>query len=170
MEKQELKKVIEAIIFYASKPISLRKISANLPDIETDAIREVIDEIEKESAENHGFCLSKIAGGYLFLTNEKYADWIRKVEEKDRDVKLSNAALETLAIIAFKQPITRAEVEAIRGVGCLQVITGLVEKKLVTIKGRSEDLGAPLLYGTTREFLQFFGLESIKDLPSPEEL
>ncbi len=170
MDPKDLKKAIEAIIFYSSKPISLRKISANLPDIGTDDIRAVIEEIRKDFAEHHGFGLQQVAGGYIFLTDATFAEWIQKFEGKETSVKLSNAALETLAITAFKQPITRAEIEAIRGVGCLQVINGLIEKKLVTIKGRSSELGAPLLYGTTRDFLQYFGLGSIKDLPAPDEM
>lgn len=171
MEMQELKKAIEAIIFYARKPVSIRKLSANLTEVNIDNIRQAVIEIQKDFSEHHGFSLNQIAGGYLFLTNEKYAEWIKKVEGKPSAVKLSSAALETMAIIAFKQPVTRAEIEAIRGVGCSQVINGLIEKKLVTIKGRKNDeLGSPLLYGTTNEFLQHFGLNSIKDLPSPDEL
>ncbi len=170
MERSELKKTVEAVIFYSKKPISLRKISANLPEVDIEDIRGVVAEIEKDFKENHGFNLSKVAGGYLFLTDPSYAGLIQKMEARQKNIKLSNAALETLAIIAFKQPITRAEVEVIRGVGCQPVVNGLIEKKLITTKGRSSELGAPLLYGTTKEFLQFFGLNSLKDLPSPEEL
>ena len=106
----------------------------------------------------------------MFLTDDKWAEWIERFESREKQIKLSNAALETLAIIAFKQPVIRAEVEAIRGVGCSQVINGLIEKKLITVKGRSSELGAPLLYGTTKDFLTYFGLSSLKDLPAPEEL
>ena len=170
MDRQELKKAIEAIIFYSKKPVTLRRLVGNLEEADVETIKSVIAEITADSAANHGFCLQEIAGGYMFLTNPVYAAWIEKLEAKEPTVKLSNAALETLAIIAFKQPITRAEIEAIRGVGCLPVINGLVEKNLVTIKGRSEELGAPLLYGTTREFLEYFGLGSVGDLPKAEEL
>lgn len=170
LDDSDLKKIIEAVIFYSKKPVSLRKLSANIPEAETDRIREILTSIGDECEENHGFKLAKIAGGYLFLTDETWAEWIKRFESQSSEVKLSNAALETLAIIAFKQPVTRAEVEAIRGVGCSQVINGLIEKKLVTIKGRSPELGAPLLYGITKEFLSFFGLDSVRDLPAPDEL
>ena len=170
LEDTELKKMIEAVIFYSSKPVSIKRISANLPEMETDKIREIVEKIQEECEKSHGFVLKQIAGGYMFVTDEKWAEWIERFESREKQIKLSNAALETLAIIAFKQPVTRAEVEAIRGVGCSQVITGLIEKKLVTVKGRSSELGAPLLYGTTKDFLTFFGLNSVKDLPAPEEL
>jgi len=168
LDDVDLKKMIEAVIFYSSKPISLRRISSNLPEVETDTIREIIRKIQEDFKDNHGFGLKQIAGGYLFLTDEKWADWIERFKSRQKEIKLSNAALETLAIIAFKQPVTRAEIESIRGVGCSQVINGLIEKKLVTVKGRSSELGAPLMYGTTRDFLSYFGLGSIKDLPAPE--
>ena len=170
LEDTELKKMIEAVIFYSSKPVSVRRISANLPEVETDKIKEIISQIQEECERSHGFALKQIAGGYMFLTDEKWTEWIERFESREKQIKLSNAALETLAIIAFKQPVTRAEVEAIRGVGCSQVINGLIEKKLLTVKGRSSELGAPLLYGTTKDFLTYFGLGSLKDLPSPEEL
>ena len=170
MEDAELKKMMEAVIFYSSKPVSIRRISANLPEVEIEKIKEIITQIQEECEKNHGYILKQIAGGYMFLTDEKWAEWIERFESREKQIKLSNAALETLAIIAFKQPVTRAEVEAIRGVGCSQVINGLIEKKLVTVKGRSSELGAPLLYGSTKDFLTYFGLSSLKDLPSHEEL
>lgn len=168
LDSTDLKKMIEAVIFYSSKPVSLRKISSNLPEVETETIREIIGQIQEEFKDNHGFTLKQIAGGYLFLTDEKWANWIERFQSHQKEIKLSNAALETLAIIAFKQPVIRAEIENIRGVGCSQVINGLIEKKLVTVKGRSSELGAPLMYGTTRDFLTYFGLGSVKDLPMPE--
>jgi len=167
---ETLKKILEAIIFYSSKPVSLKRLAAHLPEAGTERIRGLLEEMMKEYEEHHGFLLKKIAGGYMFLTDERWAEWIERFESHEKQMKLTNAALETLAIIAFKQPVTRAEIEAIRGVGSAQVINGLIEKKLVTIKGRSSELGAPLLYGTTREFLEYFGLNSIRDLPKPEEL
>jgi segregation and condensation protein B len=170
VERQELKKAIEAIIFYSKKPVTLRRLTTNITEADAETIKSVLDEIMAQTTADHGFTLQDIAGGYMFLSNPAYAAWIERFEAKEPVVKLSNAALETLAIIAFKQPITRAEIEAIRGVGCLPVINGLVEKNLVTIKGRSEELGAPLLYGTTREFLEYFGLGSVNDLPKGEEL
>ena len=167
----DLERIIEVMIFRADKPLSLRKMATYMPEFDINRIKKALKVLQTRYENEHGIGLQQISGGYLFLTKPEYASWLSRMDTaKEKIVKLSNAALETLAIIAFKQPITRAEVEEIRGVGSSQVINGLVEKNFVTIKGRSTELGAPLLYGTTKEFLDFFGLNSIKDLPVPDEL
>lgn len=122
--------------------------------------------------ENTGrsFRIEAVAGGYRVMTLSKYAPDLARLRNAKVSSKLSRAAVETLAIIAYKQPMTRAELEAIRGVSCGEVLKSLLERRLVTIKGRAEELGRPMLYGTTREFLDHFGLASIKDLPTVEEL
>lgn len=116
------------------------------------------------------FRIESVAGGYRVLTMSRYAPDVARLRNAKVSSKLSRAAIETLAIIAYKQPMTRAELEAIRGVSCGEVLKSLLERRLVTIKGRAEELGRPMLYGTTREFLDHFGLASIKDLPTVEEL
>ncbi|MFO0858047.1 MAG: SMC-Scp complex subunit ScpB [Phycisphaerales bacterium] len=121
-------------------------------------------------ASNRAFRIELLAGGYRVMTLPAFAGVLAAFHKRQTSAKLSRAAIETLAIIAYKQPLTRAELEAIRGVGCGEVLKTLLEKRLVTIKGRAEELGRPLLYGTTTEFLKHFGLSSIKDLPSPTEL
>lgn len=116
------------------------------------------------------FRIEQIAGGYRIMTLAEFAPVLAAFHRSRNSTRLSRAAVETLAIIAYRQPITRAHLEAIRGVGCGEVLRSLVERKLVTIKGRSEELGRPILYGTTREFLDAFGLASLKDLPTATEL
>ena len=110
-----------------------------------------------------------MAGGYQILTLPEHADALRRLHQREVDAKLTKAALETLAIVAYKQPVLRADVEAIRGVACGEAIRGLMEKHLVKIAGRAEEPGRPILYGTTKRFLELFGLNSLKDLPRPEE-
>lgn len=116
------------------------------------------------------FRIESVAGGYRVMTMSKYAPDVARLRNAKVSSKLSRPAIETLAIIAYKQPMTRAELEAIRGVSCGEVLKSLLERRLITIKGRAEELGRPMLYGTTRDFLDHFGLASIKDLPTVEEL
>ncbi|GJQ30873.1 MAG: hypothetical protein HBSAPP03_27570 [Phycisphaerae bacterium] len=116
------------------------------------------------------FRVESVAGGYRILTLPKFAPVIAELHSARAGHKLSRQAVETLAIIAYKQPITRAQLEAIRGVSCGEVLRSLIERRLITVRGRAEELGRPLLYGTTKSFLDAFGLSSITDLPSPAEL
>ena len=118
----------------------------------------------------HVLEVRQVAGGYRMLTLPEFGEYLRKLHQKEVDSRLSKAALETLAIIAYKQPILRADVEAIRGVACGETIRSLMEKHLVNIAGRAEEPGRPILYGTTRRFLELFGLNNIKDLPQSELL
>jgi segregation and condensation protein B len=111
-----------------------------------------------------------VAGGYQLLSLPEYGEILKRLHQREADSKLSKAALETMAIIAYKQPILRADVEAIRGVACGETIRSLMEKHLVNIAGRAEEPGRPILYGTTKRFLQLFGLNNLKDLPQSEEL
>ncbi|MHC4647145.1 MAG: SMC-Scp complex subunit ScpB, partial [Planctomycetota bacterium] len=125
---------------------------------------------EKYRASSNAFRIEQIAGGYQMLTLSPYNHWLRKLLRVREDSKLSGAALETLAIIAYKQPVMRADIEAIRGVAAGEIIRNLMYKGLVKIVGRAEVLGRPMLYGTTKKFLETFGLNSLKDLPKIEEL
>ena len=114
--------------------------------------------------------MEEVAGGFQLLTRPKYAPWLRRLHSIPLEVRLSAPAMETLAVVAYRQPVLRAEIEAIRGVQCGEVLRQLIERDLVRIVGRSEELGRPLLYGTTRQFLQVFGLRHLEDLPRPEFL
>src|SRR5439155_3598305 len=116
------------------------------------------------------FQVAELAGGYQLLTRPQYHAWLIRLRRSGQDLRLTGAARETLAIIAYRQPIMRADVEAIRGVHCGEILRLLMDKGLVRIAGRHESLGRPVLYGTTRKFLQVFGLRSLKDLPQAEQL
>ena len=131
------------------------------------AIRKLNEEYEQTG---RSFRIEQIAGGYQILSLPKFGEALQRLHQKEIDAKLTKAALETLAIIAYKQPILRADIEAIRGVACGETIRSLMEKHLVKIAGRAEEPGRPILYGTTKRFLELFGLNSIKDLPQGESL
>jgi|CZKP01.1.fsa_nt_gi segregation and condensation protein B len=170
--------VIEALIFSSDDPISSSEIIKAIKGIDGEDIQittaevdNVVDELNKVYDEKGiSFCIQKIANGYLFATkpdNAKYVGYLSSEKSKRR---LSQAALETLAIIAYKQPLTKPELETIRGVNADYIITTLLEKNLITISGRAETIGRPLLYNTTDEFLKYFGLNKITDLPKPREI
>jgi segregation and condensation protein B len=123
---------------------------------------------ELYDADATAFQVEEIAGGYQLLTRPAYRPWLQRLLRTGRDVRLTPAALETLAIVAYRQPIPRADVEAIRGVACAELLTHLMEKGFIKVVGRQESLGRPVLYGTTKKFLQAFGLGSLRDLPEYE--
>jgi segregation and condensation protein B len=167
----EVKRIVEALLFAVQEPISVRKISEIIEGTEAKEIREVIQQLREEyDTHDRVFQIEEIANGFQLLSRPEYHEWISKIRKKSGESKLSQQALETLSIIAYKQPIIRAEIEAIRGVQSGQMIRTLIEKGLVKITGRDEVLGRPLLYGTTTKFLDHFGLKSIKDLPKVEDL
>jgi segregation and condensation protein B len=124
---------------------------------------------EQYTASNRSFRIEQVAGGYQILTLAQFGPALNALHQREVDAKLTKAALETLAIIAYKQPILRADIEAIRGVACGETIRSLMEKHLVRIAGRAEVPGRPILYGTTKRFLELFGLNNLKDLPQPEQ-
>ncbi|MBN1787384.1 MAG: SMC-Scp complex subunit ScpB [Sedimentisphaerales bacterium] len=164
--------VIEAVLFASDEPLSAERIGAisefNGPPSQ---IRECIERLnEQYGRSGRAFRIEEIAGGFQMMTLPDYNNWLRKLLRQRGETKLSPAALETLAIIAYKQPVIRADVEAIRGVACGEMIRSLIYKGLVKIVGKAEILGRPLLYGTTKKFLEVFGLNSLKDLPKVEEL
>lgn len=135
------------------------------------AIDQAVENLNKAyAATGRSFRIESIAGGYRLMTLPAFAPAVAAFHRSRASAKLSRAAVETLAIIAYKQPITRAHLEAIRGVNCGEVLRSLMDRRLVTIKGRAEELGRPILYGTSKEFLDAFGLTSLKDLPSATEL
>jgi segregation and condensation protein B len=162
--------VLEAVFFASDEPLS----AARLADIIGTGVKQVREHVEnlneKYKTNGNAFTIEQIAGGYQMLTLSAYNGWLKKLLRARDDSKLSPAALETLAIIAYKQPIIRADIEAIRGVAAGEMIRSLMYKRLVKIVGRAEVLGRPMLYGTTKKFLEVFGLNSLKDLPKIEEL
>ncbi len=162
--------VLEAILFATDEPLTDSKL-AGIVETTVKQVHESVENLNaKYAAENHAFRIEQIAGGYQMLTLNLYNPWLKKMLRARGENKLSPAAMETLAIIAYKQPIIRADVEAIRGVAVGEVIRSLMYKGLVKITGRAEILGRPMLYGTTKKFLEIFGLNSLKDLPKVEEL
>jgi len=161
---------LEAILFLAKQPLTSRKLAqlANLAD-GTEA-RTLVRSLNKlYDAASRAFRVEELAGGYQLVTRGKFADWVRRVVGGDDPTRLSTPAMETLAIIAYRQPVLRADVEAIRGVNCGEIIRQLMDRDLVQIKGRSEELGRPFLYATSPAFLRTFGFRSLEDLPRKEE-
>lgn len=169
-ESPTVESVIEAILFATDEPLTDGKL-AGIVETSAKQVRECVDNLNTRYAANHNaFRIEQIAGGYQMLTLNIYNSWLKKMLHARSDNKLSPAALETLAIIAYKQPVIRADIEAVRGVAAGEVIRSLMYKGLVKIAGRAEILGRPMLYGTTKKFLEVFGLNSLKDLPKAEEL
>lgn len=162
--------VVEAVLFASEEPLNAGRLAA-IVEVTQGSIREAIARLngKYESASN-AFRIEQIAGGYQMLTLGCFNPWLRKLMRSRSDSKLSPAAVETLAIVAYKQPVMRADIEAIRGVACGEVLRSLMYKGLIRITGRAEVVGRPLLYGTTSRFLEVFGLNSLKDLPKAEEL
>jgi segregation and condensation protein B len=166
-----LKPALEAILFTCDDPLPLGKLKDLFPEATADEIKEALAQLRADYEQGgRAFGLEEIAGGWQLLTRPQYADIIAKLKKAKADRKLSAAALETLAIIAYKQPIKRVDVEAIRGAQSGELIRALMERNLVKIAGRDEVPGAPLMYGTTKEFLDVFGMKAIEDLPRPEEV
>ena len=161
----EPKKIVEAILFSSSEPLTTSKLSSVLENVDGKRVRQAIKELNEEyEREEHAFRVEEIAGGFQMLTRPEYAEFVDKFRTIVRKSKLSQAALETLALIAHKQPITRAEIESIRGVQCGEVLRSLADKRLVKVAGRKDVPGRPLIYAITRNFLEHFGLNSIKDI------
>ncbi|MHC4634979.1 MAG: SMC-Scp complex subunit ScpB [Planctomycetota bacterium] len=162
--------VVEAVLFASDEPLTAARLSS-IAGTSARQIRQYINNLnDKYKENNNAFRIEQIAGGYQMLTLSPYNIWLKKLLRERSESKLSPAALETLAIISYKQPIIRADIEAIRGVAAGEMLRGLMYKGLIKIVGRAQVLGRPLLYGTTRKFLEVFGLNSLKDLPKIEEL
>tara|TARA_R110002072_G_scaffold42064_20_gene118651 strand:+ start:75332 stop:76003 length:672 start_codon:yes stop_codon:yes gene_type:complete len=167
---------IEAMLVSSDRPIKpqaiIDAIAAHL-EITLNA-KHVADAIallnEQYDTQHRAFRIEEISGGYRLMTRPEHASIVAAMHRSRATTRLSKPALETLSIIAYRQPITRAELESIRGVACGEVVRTLMDRRLVKITGRAEELGRPMLYGTTRQFLDTFGLASVKDLPKPEEL
>ncbi|MEG1478339.1 MAG: SMC-Scp complex subunit ScpB, partial [Clostridiales bacterium] len=159
---EEIKKAVEALIFVAGEPLTVGEL-AEYTEIKEEAVLEILWALEDEY-KNKGFFLTEIAGGWQFMTKPQYYPYVERLY-KPKLQRLSNAALETLAIIAYCQPITRGEIEEIRGVNADGIVSGLLEKGFVDEVGRKETPGKPILYGTNSKFLELLGLKSLEDLP-----
>ena len=171
MNMEYLSSTVEAIILASPEPIPARKVAAVLEDVTPAQIGQAVAELnERYRAANASFRVREIAGGFQFYIMPDYVGYVEELFARRRKLRLTRPALETVAIIAYKQPVTKGEVEHIRGVASDGVIHNLLEKNMITINGRAETVGKPLQYGTTDEFLKFFGLNKLSDLPKMSEI
>ena len=172
------KSIIEALIFSSDDVVPAKELIKAIKGIDGEDTIITEEDIEKSverlnasyEDENRAFAIKKIAEGYIYATKEEYANYIGYLTSEKSRRRLSQAALETLSIIAYKQPITKPELESIRGVNCDYMLSTLLDKKLITISGRADTIGRPLLYKTTSEFLKYFALNNLNDLPKPREI
>lgn len=169
MKEEEAKSIIESVLFVSGEPIALDTLKEILGQEEAEVERLVKELISEYSLKNSGLFVVEVAGGIQMVTNPDCAPWVKKLLATAVPSRLSRQSLETLAIIAYKQPIIKAEIEAIRGVNSDGVARTLLERRLIKILGRKEVPGRPLMYGTTREFLQCFGLKDLSELPTLKE-
>jgi len=166
----DVKAVVEALVFASDVPLSVERLKDILGNQDRKAILEVLQDIELEYRQRMGgLCLMEVAGGYQFRTKTDYAPWIKKLRGI-RPVPLTPAAMETLSVVAYRQPVTRQEIEKIRGVDVSGSLKGLLEKKLVRIVGRKNVPGKPIMYGTTKRFLEVFDLKDLSELPTLREI
>jgi segregation and condensation protein B len=165
-----IKYIIESLLFVADEPLTVDRIKKIIASAENKDIRDALAALAAEYDERPGgFFLDEVAGGYQIRTRPEYNEWIR-LYVQPKPLRLSKAALETLVIIAYKQPIIRSDVEHLRGVDCGGVLRVLLERKLIRVLGRRELAGRPLIYATTKRFLEVFDLKDLKDLPTPKEI
>jgi segregation and condensation protein B len=166
----DIKNIIESLLFVADEPLSIDRFKNIIGQAQTKEIRQALEELEADyEARQGGFYLNQVAGGYQIRTRSEYMQWIKRLLQP-KPLRLSKAALETLAIIAYKQPVIRSDVEHIRGVDCGGVLRVLFERKFIRVLGRREIPGRPLIYATTKRFLEVFDLKNLKDLPTPKEI
>lgn len=169
--EEDRARVVEAVLMIAREPLSARKLAvlAELADpTEARTLARRLNEIYDR--QGHAFRIEEVAGGMQLLTRPQFAPWLRRLEHVPGEELLSQGMLETLSVVAYRQPLLRAEIEAIRGVGCDEVLRQLMQRDLIRIAGRHEDLGRPYLYGTTKRFLQLFGLQSLESLPRAQKI
>jgi segregation and condensation protein B len=166
----DMRAIVEALVFASETPLSVERLKDILGNQDRKAILEVLQDIELEYRQRVGsLCLMEVAGGYQFRTKTDYAPWIKKMRGI-RPVPLTPAAMETLSVVAYRQPVTRQEIEKIRGVDVSGSLKGLLEKKLVRIVGRKNVPGKPIMYGTTKRFLEVFDLKDLSELPTLREI
>jgi segregation and condensation protein B len=167
VDEDGLKKIIEALIFASDKPLAIKQIKDIIGDTDTRLIRKLVNDLKQEfSQDQRSFNISEVAGGFQFSTDPAYARWLKKLYKIKQSDYLTGPSLETIAIIAYRQPVTKADIEFIRGVAVDGVINNLLQKGFVKVVGKKDVIGRPYLYGTTDLFLQYFGLNSIEGLPA----
>ena len=170
MSENNLKSVVEALLFASEKPLAIEQMRNALDNLEATEIRKILENLKAEYEQsNRGIRLAEIAGGFQMITAPGYSAFLKKLFKGRRVERLSRPALETLAIIAYKQPLTKLEIESLRNVNADGVMKNLLDKNLVRISGRKKAPGRPFVYGTTRQFLEYFGLKSLEELPKLEE-
>jgi len=170
-DRSSLENIIECLIFISKHPLTIQEISEFLKDVDKKEITGTLDELQKRWEDmGRSFVLSSVAEGYQFRTRSEYSQYIVEFNKEIKKFKLSKAALEVLAIAAYKQPVTKIEVEKIRGVDCSSSVSILLERRFIEIAGRKEVPGKPFLYRTTNLFLETFGLKDLKDLPTVKEI
>ncbi len=163
---EDVKKIIETLLFITDRPVKPGRLADVVETVDAKRVLEIIRELTREYAEQgRAVQIVEIGGGYQMATKPEYGRWVRRLYNEKMTTKLSNAALETLAIVAYKQPITRAEMEAIRGVDVAGPLERLLERGLVRVVGKKDTIGRPMVYGTTEEFLRMFGLNKVSELP-----
>jgi segregation and condensation protein B len=166
-DEDYLKKVVEALIFASDKPLGLKQIKDIVGDLDTRLIRKLINDIRQDFVNSQrSFNISEVAGGFQFSTDPAYGRWLKKLYNIKQGDYLTGPSLETIAIIAYRQPVTKSDIEFIRGVNVDGVISSLLQKKFIKITGKKDVVGRPYLYGTTTLFLQYFGLNSLDELPA----
>jgi len=171
MEEKFIQSVIESLILASPEPLPAKKISDQIDEMTPSKVAKAVADINTRYAETEtSFRIREIAGGFQFYILQEFTGYVQEMFTRTRKMRLTKAALETLAIVAYKQPVTKSEIELIRGVASDGVLHNLLEKNMLTIKGRAETVGKPLQYGTTDEFLKFFGLNKVDDLPKMSEI
>ena len=171
MELAQVKRIVEALLFSSSEPLSLNQMKEIVEENTASQIKVLIDELNAEYDQTgRSFKIIEIAGGFQSCTRPEYAIWVKKLYKKRRGQKLSMPALETLAVIGYRQPATKGDIEFIRGVNVDGVLRTLLERGLVKIKGRKAGVGRPIIYVTTKRFLEYFGLTSLSELPRLEKV
>jgi segregation and condensation protein B len=169
MSENNLKAVIEALLFASDRPLPLERMRNVLDNIETDQIRSILEELKAEYEKSErGIRITEIAGGFQIITAPTFAPFLKKLYKERHVERLSKPALETLAIIAYKQPVTKLEVESLRSVNVDGVFYNLLDKSLIRVAGRKKAPGRPKVYATTAQFLEYFGLKSLEELPKVE--
>jgi len=170
LESERIKSAVESLIFISNKPLTIDELKQLFENSDGETLRGIAETLKKEHEErNSGVRIVEMAGGYQMVTTPQNSAYIKNFYKIRNTEKLSSPSLETLAIIAYKQPVTRVDIEAIRGVNVDGVVRSLLEKNLIKVVGRKEVIGRPFVYGTTRMFLDYFGLKSLEELPKIEE-
>ena len=170
MEENEVKAAIEALLFVSGEPLTLKRLQEVLEEAEVTSIEKSLRELtESYQGHSRGLQIVEVAEGFQMVTRPECAPYLKRLEKIKTATKLSKPALEALAVVAYRQPVTRSDIEAVRGVDSAYVLKTLLERRIVRITGRREGLGRPMLYGTTREFLQYFGLKDLSELPALKE-